>query len=69
MPRYNLRQIRGDWRHGPWQVQEKVHEYGLHVAVNKSDDVAVDVIKKELRITTNDRQEGVKTCNRERSHD
>jgi hypothetical protein len=31
MPRYKLRQRRGDWRHGPWQEQERVHEYELHI--------------------------------------
>jgi hypothetical protein len=53
MPRYNLRQRRGDWHHGPWQEQERVHEYGLHikagVAVDKFSDVAMDVMNMELQ--------------------
>jgi hypothetical protein len=53
MPRYNLRQRRGDWRQGPWQKQERTYEYGLHitagVAVNKFGDIAVNVMKKKLR--------------------
>jgi hypothetical protein len=47
MPRYNLRQRRGDCRHEPWQEQERGHEYGPHitasVAVNKFGDVTVNV--------------------------
>ena len=53
MPRYNLRQRHGDWRQGPWQERERVHEYGLHItagaAVTKFGDKALEVMKKELQ--------------------